>query len=186
MLEQLTRNWWVIALRGAAGIFFGLAAFFWPGLTLAVMVALFGAYALVDGVFAIVTAIASAREGERWGMFVLEGIVGIGAGLVTFVWPGITTIALLSVIAAWSIFTGVLEIAAAIRLRRAIEGEWVLVLSGIASLLLGVLLLARPLAGVLAFVWLVGTYALMFGILFLALALRLRSMGQSVQRRATA
>jgi uncharacterized membrane protein HdeD (DUF308 family) len=186
MLAPLTRYWWVLAVRGVAALLFGLAAFIWPGLTLAVLVALFGAYAFVDGLFALVAAIRSAREHEDGWIVLLEGLAGIAAGLVTFFWPGITALALLSIIAAWSIVTGILEIMAAIRLRKVIEGEWLLALSGVASLMLGLLLIVMPRAGALAFVWLVGAYAIVFGVLMLALAFRLREIGQRFRTRAAA
>src|SRR6266542_6762541 len=118
MLERMARNWWVLALRGLAGVIFGLLAFMWPGLTLVALVALFGAYALVDGIFAVVAAIKSARGNEDWWVVLLEGLAGIAAGLVTFFWPGITALALLYLIAAWAIVTGSFEIMAAVRLRK--------------------------------------------------------------------
>jgi uncharacterized membrane protein HdeD (DUF308 family) len=186
MVTQLARNWWVVALRGVLGILFGVMAFLWPGITLAVLVIFFGAYALVDGIFALVAGATSAGENERWWVMVLQGLAGIAAGLVTFFWPGITAIALLAVIAAWAIVTGVLEIAAAVRLRKEIEGEWLLALSGICSVVLGLLLIVWPAAGALAFVWLVGSYAIISGILLIAVALRLRSFLEGTQRRARA
>lgn len=181
MVTQLVRNWWAVGLRGLAGVLFGLAAFFWPGLTLAILVSLFGAYALVDGVFAIVTGIVAASKHERWGAILLEGIVGIAVGLVTFFRPGITALTLLYLIAAWAIITGVFEIAAAIRLRKEIEGEWLLGLSGIASVIMGALLVIMPGAGALALLWLIGSYAIVFGLLLIALAFRLRSLEQRFQ-----
>lgn len=186
MVTQLARNWWVVALRGVLGILFGVMAFLWPGITLAVLVIFFGAYALVDGIFALVAGATSAGENERWWVMVLQGLAGIAAGLVTFFWPGITAIALLAVIAAWAIVTGVLEIAAAVRLRKEIKGEWLLALSGICSVVLGLLLIVWPAAGALAFVWLVGSYAIISGILLIAVALRLRSFLEGTQRRARA
>jgi uncharacterized membrane protein HdeD (DUF308 family) len=176
MITELARNWWVLAIRGVAAILFGIAAFLWSGVTLAVLVLLFGAYALVDGIFAVVAGITARKEQERWWMMILEGLVGIGIGVVTFVWPGITALVLLYFIAAWSIVTGAFEIAAAIRLRQEIEGEWLLALAGIASLIFGILLVVQPGSGALALIWLIGAYALVFGILMLVLAFRLRSL----------
>ena len=151
----------------------------WPGMTLAVLVLLWGAYALVDGVLALISAFRTNND-HRWGLL-LEGLVGIGAGLVTFVWPGLTALVLLYIIAAWALITGVLELIAAFRLRRAIRDEWWLVLGGVASLLFGVVLLAAPAAGALALVWLIAAYAIVFGVLMVALALRLHGMGQRRQ-----
>ena len=186
MVMQLVRNWWVLALRGLLGVLFGLAAFVWPGLTLAALVLLYGAYALVDGVFAVFTALAYAGKTERWWVVLLQGIIGIAAGLVTFAWPSITALALIYLIAAWAIVTGVLEIAAAVRLRKEISAEWMLGLSGALSVLLGLLIMARPGAGALAFVWLLASYAIVYGVLLIALAFRLRTYGRSLQTHVPA
>lgn len=175
MMEVLARNWWVLALRGLVGVLFGLLALAWPGLTLGVLVLFWGAYALVDGVFALAAAVRAAERHTRWGALLVEGIVGMAAGIVTFLWPGITALILLLLIAFWAIVTGILEIGAAIRLRREITDEWALALGGIASVIFGVLLLIRPGIGALAVVWLIGAYALFFGLLLLVLAFRLRS-----------
>jgi uncharacterized membrane protein HdeD (DUF308 family) len=177
MFEQLTRNWRILAIRGAAGVLFGVAALVWPGLTLAVLVALFGAYALVDGVFAAVAAIRYRRQYGRWWALLLEGVLGIVAGLVAVLLPGLTAAVLVYLIAGWAVATGVFEIVAAVRLRQEIEGEWLLALSGVASVLLGVLLIVRPGPGALALVWLIGSYAIVFGALLLVLAFRLRGLG---------
>jgi len=174
MMEVLARNWWALALRGLFAILFGLLAFAWPGLTLAALVILFGAYALVDGVFALLAAVRAAEAHERWWLFVLEGLAGIAAGLLTFMWPGITALALLYLIAWWAVITGIFEIAAAIRLRKEISGEWALGLGGAASVIFGLVLLFRPGVGALAVIWLIGTYAFVFGVLLLMLGFRLR------------
>ena len=176
MLDVLARNWWALALRGVVAILFGLAALVWPGLTLTALVLLFGADALVDGVFAVVAAIARAGRERHWWALLLEGLLGIAAGVVTLAWPGITGLVLLLFIAAWAIITGVVEIVAAIRLRREIEGEFLLGLGGALSVLFGLLLIVRPGAGALAVAWLIGIYAILFGALLLALAVRLRGL----------
>jgi uncharacterized membrane protein HdeD (DUF308 family) len=170
----LARNWWALLLRGIAGVLFGVLAFVWPGLTLAVLVFMFGAYALVDGVFAVVAAVNAPRGFERWWVLLLEGIVGIIVGVLTFFWPMMTAFALLYFIAAWAVITGVLEIVAAIRLRRAVSGEWLLVVGGVLSILFGLALMIAPAAGALAVVWLIGIYAFVFGLLLIILSLRLR------------
>jgi uncharacterized membrane protein HdeD (DUF308 family) len=175
MVMTLARNWWVLALRGLCAIIFGILAFVWPGVTLGVLVLLYGAYALVDGVLAIIAALSKRQEsGLPWWALLLEGLLGIAAGIVAFVWPGITALFLLFLIAGWAIVTGVFEIIAAIRLRKEIEGELWLALSGIVSIIFGVLLFARPGAGALTVVWLIGAYAIFFGIFLLALAFRLK------------
>jgi uncharacterized membrane protein HdeD (DUF308 family) len=168
-----------VLIRGVAGVLFGIATFFAPGVSLAVLVLLFGTYALLDGVLAVITAVRRRNVSDRWWMLLLEGLVGIAAGIVTLVWPGITALALLYVIAAWALLTGAFEIAAAIRLRKIITGEWLLVLSGIASIGLGILLMIFPGPGALVMVLWIGAYAFVFGILLIALSLRLRSLGRS-------
>lgn len=180
-MELLARNWWALALRGVVAILFGLAAFVWPGLTLAVLVALFGAYALVDGIFALAAAVRAVQQHNRWWPLLLVGVAGIAAGVLTFFYPGITAVALLVIIAAWAIVTGIFELITAIELRRHISGEWLLGLSGIASILFGILLIAQPGAGALALVWLIGIYAIVFGLLELGLAFRLRSMQEELR-----
>lgn len=174
MARVLIQNWWALALRGVLGILFGLAAFLFPGITLGALILLFAVYAMVDGVFAIVAGIRAAEHHERWGAFLLEGIAGIAAGVLTLVWPALTAVVLLYLIAIWSVIKGALKIAAAIRLRRTIRGEWLLGLNGAFSVLFGILLVAMPAIGLLTLVWLVGAYAVIFGALLLGLAFRLR------------
>lgn len=185
MRTTILQNWWLLAIRGVAAILFGIGAFLWPGLTLTVLVLLFGAYALVDGVFAVIAGIVMHREQERWWMMILEGLVGIIVGVLTFVWPVITALVLLYFIAAWAIVTGAFEIAAAIRLRKEIEGEWALGLAGLGSIIFGILLMVLPGPGALALIWLIGSYAILFGILLLVLAFRVRGLQASEGRRAT-
>jgi uncharacterized membrane protein HdeD (DUF308 family) len=172
MLHLLARYWWVLALRGVLAVLFGLFAFFIPGITLLSLVLLFGAYVLLDGIFDLVAATRSPSH--HWAL-VLEGIVGIIAGILTFLWPGITAMVLLYLIAFWAIFTGVLEIIAGIRLRQVLSDEIWLILMGVLSLLFGLFILIFPSAGALAVVYWIGAYALLFGIMLLALAFRLRS-----------
>ncbi len=183
MTTTLARNWWALALRGLLAVLFGLGALIWPGITLFVLVLLFGAYALVDGIFSLVAAVRGGQSNERWWMLVLEGIAGIGAGLITFFWPGISALALLYLIAAWAVITGILEIAAAIRLRKEIEGEWLLALGGVASVIFGVLLFIWPGSGALAVTWMIGIYALIFGVMLITLGFRLRSWYNSTDRQ---
>jgi uncharacterized membrane protein HdeD (DUF308 family) len=178
-LEASSRHWWAFALRGLAAIVFGVLAFVWPGVTLAALVLLWGAYALVDGVLALIAAFRTEHD-HRWGLL-LEGIVGIGAGVATFLYPDITALVLLYIIAAWALITGVLELVAAVRLRKVIDNEWWLILGGIASILFAIVLLAAPGAGALAVIWLIATYAIVFGVLMLGLALRLHGASQRRQ-----
>lgn len=173
-LPAATGHWWAMALRGGIAILFGLAALLRPGIALEALILLFGAYALVDGAFSIVGVFGGARGGmPRWLLF-LEGVVGIVAGLIAFVLPGLAAIALLYLIAAWAIITGGAEISTAIRLRREITGEWALIVGGIISILFGLALAVLPAVGILSLVWLIGIYAVAFGVLLLITAFRVR------------
>jgi uncharacterized membrane protein HdeD (DUF308 family) len=174
MIENLSRNWWVLALRGVAAVIFGILAFIWPGITFTSLVLLFGAYALWNGVFALIGVFRS--EGDRRWSLILEGVVGILAGLVAFFWLGAATLAMLLVIGAWAIVTGIFEIVAAFRLREEIEGEWLLLISGLLSVLFGAAIAVWPGAGLLAITWMIGSYAFVFGILLIFLAFRVRGM----------
>jgi uncharacterized membrane protein HdeD (DUF308 family) len=186
MVTRLARRWWLLALRGVVAILFGLAALVWPGITLAVLVWLFGAYALVDGVFAVGAAVRARGEQPHWWGLLLEGVAGIAAGVVTLLWPGLTAIVLLYLIAAWAIVTGILEIVAAVQLRREIANEVWLALSGLLSVLFGLAVAIWPGAGALALIWLIGAYAVVFSVLLLALAVRLRGIGQRAPATGTA
>ncbi len=185
MATDLARNWWLLALRGIAGILFGIAAFVWPESTLAALVLVFGAYVFVDGIFALIAGIGMRRQLNLWWLVVLEGVAGIILGVLTFRSPDITALILLSFIAAWSIITGIFEIATAARLRKMIPNEWLLILSGVVSIIFGILLIVYPGAGALSIVWLIGAYALIFGILMLVLSLRLRGARDTIGRQAT-
>ena len=171
----LARNWWSLVIRGIAAIIFGILTFVWPGITVTALVFLFAGYALVDGVVSLAGAVRAAEAHDRWGALLLEGIVGIAAAIATILWPGITALSLVFVIAAWAIITGVAEIAAAVRLRKHIHGEWLLALAGILSILFGVLVVAMPIAGALVIAIWIGAYALVFGVTLVALGFRLRS-----------
>ena len=175
MLQLLARRWWALALRGVIAVLFGLLTFFIPGITLISLVLLFGFYAILDGIFDIVSAMKA--PGHHWPLLV-EGIVGIVAGLVTFMWPAITAMVLVYLIAFWAILTGLLEIVAGIRLREVIANEMLLILMGVISTLFGILIIIFPGAGALAIVIWIGAYALVFGIILIALAFRLRSFRQ--------
>jgi uncharacterized membrane protein HdeD (DUF308 family) len=184
----LAENWWSLVIRGLVALSLGVVALVWPGITLAAVVILFGAYALIDGVVSLIGAWKASRTHERWGALVFEGIAGIVAAAITILWPQITAFALVIMIAAWALVTGAFEIAAAVRLRKHISGEWLLALSGVVSVLFGSLIFAFPLAGALTIAYLVGIYAFVFGALLLALGFRLRnwSKGQHPTRPASA
>jgi uncharacterized membrane protein HdeD (DUF308 family) len=175
MWGDLRRNWGWILVRGIAAVIFGVLALVLPGITLAALVLLWGAYALADGIIALTAAFRIRDRGKPFWALVVVGILGIAAGIVTFLWPGMTAIALLAFIAAWSLVMGIFQIIAAVRLRKAIEREWLLGLSGLLSIIFGALMLISPGAGALAVVWVIGAYAIVFGVLLIALSFKLRS-----------
>ena len=175
--EDLSDHWWVILLRGIVGVIFGVLAFASPGATLLALVFVWGVYAIVDGAFALYLTYLAARQGRRWWPYLLEGLVGIGAGVVAFASPGLTALALLFLIAAWAIVTGVVEIVAAVDLRKQIDNEWLLGLAGVFSIVFGILVVLQPDAGGVAVVWTIGAYAMVFGVTLIALAFRVRGVG---------
>ena len=182
----LARNWWALVIRGIAAILFGVLAFVWPGLTVLALVILFAAFAAVDGVFALVAAWRAAEGRRQWWPLALEGVAGIGVAVLTAVWPDATAFALLFLIAAWALATGVLEIWAAVRLRKVIEGEWLLALVGVASIVFAVLIVIFPGEGAVGIVWAIGTYAVVFGVLLISLGLRLRALRNRYDEAAPA
>src|SRR5262245_6827484 len=174
MLDDLGRNWGWVALRGVVAILFGIFAFVWPGKTLAAVVLVFGAFALADGILSLIAAFKVRDQGKPFWSLVIVGLLGIAAGAVTFFWPGMTALLLVTFIGAWAFVMGIFEIVAAIRLRKEIEGEWLLALSGVLSVLFGLFVLFRPGEGALALIWVIGAYAIFFGILLIVLAFKLK------------
>ena len=173
MVHALAKNWWMLLLRGIAAIIFGGLALTWPGVTLLTLVLFYGAYALIDGVLAIGAAIVGGTLLPRWWLAVV-GLLGIAAGLLTLMMPGLTTVVLLYLIAGWAIATGVFQIIGAIRLRKEIDNEWLLILGGIVSVLFGGAMFAAPGAGALALITVIGIYAVFIGVLLVALSFRLK------------
>ena len=173
MLHALAQNWWLILLRGICAVIFGLLTFVLPGVTLATLVLLYGAFALVDGVTALVAAIRGGAPAPRWWLAIV-GLLGIAAGLLTFFFPGVTALVLLYFIAFWAIATGVMEIAGAIRLRKEIDNEWWLIAVGVISILFGVILVVAPGAGALGLLFTIGFFAALHGVMLIMLAFRLR------------
>ncbi len=173
-----TRNWWAFLIRGIAAIIFGLLAIFATRAALFALVIFFGAYALVDGIFAIIAAFRRIETHERWGILMLEGVIGVVIGIITFFVPGVTLLFLAYLIAVWALLTGISEIVEAIRLREVIRHEWLLILSGVLSVIFGLIMLFVPGAGLLAVTLIIGVYAIIFGIVEIGLALRLRGLEQ--------
>lgn len=176
----LARNWWVLLLRGLAAIAFGMLIFFQPGISLAALILLFGAYSLADGVLSVWTGIAERKERDHWWLLLIGGLLSIAVGIMTFMVPGVTALVLLFFIAIRSIAIGVLEIVTAMHLRKEIKGEWVLIVSGIISIVFGGILMAQPGAGALAVLWIIATYAILLGVLLVFLAFKARSFVKRV------
>lgn len=182
MLERFTHNWWKYALRGLVAIIFGILALARPEQALQALVLVFGAFVLVDGIIAIIVGVASYRYFKRWWAVLLEGVAGVVVGLLTFFWSNITALVLLYFIATWALITGIFEIVAAIHLRRVITGEWMLILGGLLSILFGALLIIFPEAGAVSVIWLVGIYAVIFGISEIIFAIRLGSLRREFKK----
>jgi uncharacterized membrane protein HdeD (DUF308 family) len=176
MKHILVSNWDMFLVRGILAILFGIATLLMPGITLVVLVVLFGAYALLDGVVVSILAIKDRKAHSDWWLMLLTGLVSIAAGVLTFAWPGITAVSLFYVIIAWAIATGTFEVIYAIRFRKEIEGEWLLVLDGILSVAFGILLIAQPIPGALAVLWMIGVYGIAYGTMLVVLAFRLRNL----------
>jgi uncharacterized membrane protein HdeD (DUF308 family) len=183
LAETLARDWWVLLARGVVAIVFGTLTLALPGLSLATLVLLFGAFCLADGVMAAWTALSSRKPNENRWLLLIGGLLGIGVGLLTIFQPAVTALALLFYIAVWAIATGVVQLITAIRLREEMASEWMLALAGVASLTFGALLLARPDAGALAALGLIAGYALVLGVLLVVLALELRAAARRLAAR---
>jgi uncharacterized membrane protein HdeD (DUF308 family) len=177
----MSRVWWSLALRGVLAILFGIVALFYTGATLLALVLVFGVFAVLSGGASIITAVRVGEDHQRWGWFLVSGIVGIAAGLVSFVWPGITALALVYVIAAWAIVSGIAEIAFAMSWPDLVAHAWLVGISGVISVVFGILLAVWPRAGAISLTWLLGIYAIVYGALMLAYAVRLQMLGRAVQ-----
>jgi uncharacterized membrane protein HdeD (DUF308 family) len=185
MKQILASNWDLFLVRGILAILFGIGILLLPAITVIVLVVMFGAYALVDGIILSVIAIKDRKEHSDWWLLLLTGLVNIAAGVVSFGWPGITAISLFYLIVAWAIATGISEVIFAIRFHKEIEGEWLMVVNGLVSVGFGILLIAQPVAGVLAVLWLIGSYAIAYGVMLLVLAFRLRNLQVKDDARQT-
>jgi uncharacterized membrane protein HdeD (DUF308 family) len=188
MLRMMAKNWWAVVLRGVVAILFGILAWTWPGLTLGTLILAWGVYCLFDGILAVASAF-SGSSGRPWWVLVIEGVASLAAAAIAFVLPGLSALVLLYLIAAWAIATGIFEIVEAIRLRKEIKGEFWLALAGVVSVLFGLMLIAAPGRGALAVVWIIGTYAMVFGVFLVALGFRLKGfkdLTSGLARPATA
>jgi len=177
MKELLARSWWMLALQGLVALLFGVLAVLWPGLTLLWLVALFAAYAIISGGAALYGAVKNRTMDRGWWLILLLGLVSVAAGVLAIFYPGLTALALVLLMGANALITGVLQIVVAIRLRKMVGNEWLLVLTGVASIVFGVVVLVFPGAGALALVWLISFYAVLSGILLLSLAFRVKGWG---------
>ncbi len=170
-VRTMSEHWWVVLLRGVLAILFGVLAFTWPGLTAVILVTIWGVYALFDGIVGIIAGIKG-----KWGSLVVLGLLGIAAGVVALLWPGLTAVSLLWVLAIWIIVAGAMQISAAIRLRKEVQGEWLWIASGVLMVGLGLLFFLRPGAGILSVTWLLGSLAIVWGILLVMLAFKLKGL----------
>ena len=180
MLHALARNWWLILLRGICAIAFGMLTFIWPGVSLLTLILLYGAFALADGIFSLAAAITGSTPTPRWWLAVV-GVLGIAAGTMTFLWPGLTAIVLQIFIACWAVAIGVMQIIGAIQLRKEIRDEWLLIAGGALSIVFGIILLTNPRVGALALLYVIGSYAILYGILLVSFSVRLRGHSHPVR-----
>ena len=180
MEGALKHGWWALLVRGVAAIIFGTLCFAMPGMTIRLLIWLFGAFALVDGIFGLIAYFQAKKAGEDYGGLLFEALVGTTVGLVVFFWPGLTAVVLLYFIGGWAIVTGIFEIVAAIKLRKVIKGEFWMILGGIASVLFGIILFSRPGVGALAVIWIIGVYAIVFGIVLIGLAFVAKKLGKEI------
>jgi uncharacterized membrane protein HdeD (DUF308 family) len=180
MEGALKHGWWALLIRGIAAIIFGALCFAMPGVTIRVLIWLFGAFALVDGVFGLIAYLQAKKAGEDHGGLLFEALVGIAVGLAVLFWPGLTAVVLLYFIGGWAIMRGIFEIVAAVKLRKVIKGEFWMILGGIVSVLFGITLFARPGVGALAVIWIIGVYAIIFGIVLVGLAFVAKKLGKEI------
>jgi len=182
MLQKIANHWWLYVLRGLVAIAFGIVAIVKPGQALLALVLVFGAFALVSGVLALVASFSSAPYYNQWWLLLLDGLAGIVVGLIAIFEPGITKLALLILIAIWAIVTGILEIVVAIHFRQVLTGEWVMILGGVLSIALGVLLFIFPGAGEISLIWVIGIYAIAFGISEIVFGFQLNNLWHKVEK----
>lgn len=182
MIEIIINKWWVFLLRGLVAILFGVLALIWPQITLLTLVVLFGAFVLLDGIFSVIAGVTSRKENYYWWTLLFTGLLEIAIGLLTLFWPNVTGIILLYLIASWAVIVGILDIILAIQIRREIKNEWMLIIDGVFSVLIGVVLFIFPAASAVALAWLIGLFAILLGIVFIILGFRLRKLAVELER----
>lgn len=176
MLQRLADHWWILLVRGLLALVLGVLALLFPGAIAVALALLFGAYVLVDGVIAVVASLRMTHADGRWGWLLAEGVLGIAFGAAALAWPAISLLALVFVMGFWALLTGLVSITTAWRMRTLVRGEWFWVASGVLSVIFGIAVFLQPAAGALVLVWLFGIYAILFGIAFIGIALRLRAL----------
>ena len=176
--SALHRSWWLLLLRGIIAVAFGVATFVWPGISLVSLILVYGIYAVADGILALIAAIRGGGVAPRWWL-ALGGIASLVAGALAFVWPGLTALVLVYLIGFWSIMRGVMEIVGAIRLRKEIANEWTLGAAGALSVIFGLILVFAPGAGALGLLWLIATWAILFGLLMIWVAFKVRKLAKA-------
>lgn len=182
MLRIFAINWWLVGLRGLSAVLFGIVAILWPALTLGILIIIFGLYVIVDGIFTIVLGIGGRKYHSNSWWMIFEGLIRIAVGVIAVVWPGLTSISLVILIAIWAIITGIIGIILAIRLRKEIKNELLMGMSSALSVLLGIILIAQPNVGALAVVFLIGFYAILFGILLIIFAFQMQKRKKSLDQ----
>ncbi len=180
MIRFLVENWWTFLIRGVIAILFGLAAIIWPSLTVTILVFVFGAYVIVDGIFSIAVSIMTRKQNDQWWVGILLGIAAIIIGIWAMLFPDLTAIGLVYFIGAWWLVSGILEIIFAIRVRKEIENEWFLILGGVISVIAGALFMLFPGSGAISLIWIIGLFAIFLGVMFVVLAFRLRGLRDDI------
>lgn len=178
LAQILSRTWWVLLLRGLFAILFGVVAWAMPEASVAILLVIFGVYVLADGVIGVIAAVSGRKEREHWWALLVWALLGVVVGVLTLINPALTAIALMFYIAIWAIGTGILQVILALRLRKEIHGEWLLIVGGLLSVALGIFLMAQPMMGAIALLWVIATYAIIFGVVFVVLAFKARAFGK--------
>jgi uncharacterized membrane protein HdeD (DUF308 family) len=181
MLDLFARNWWVYVIRGAVALIFGMYAWFMPGLAMKILLTFFGIFVLIEGIFAIIGSIAGRKHSDVWWIVLLEGIAGLALGILTLTRPLYVATVIVIFVAIWAIWGGLFRIIAAVRLRREIESEWLLILGGIVSILFGLMLFKYTGAGIVAISWMIAFFATFFGVLLISFGFKVRKFQKEAE-----